>query len=122
MMTGPNRAEIIMGRGMVEQRSSVRTPVCLSGTISWRGQGEKVALVRDVSDSGAFLYSNFSDNAPPPDLGQELTLSFSMVKNDRRVEMLCRGRVVRLVDFPTGAATGIALQLNRCEAMPRMEV
>src|SRR4051812_21073134 len=111
MMTGTNRAHMVMGQGMVEQRAAVRTPVCLSGTISWQGVQEKVALVRDISDRGAFLYSNFTESAAVPDLGQELTLSFSMPKDDRKVEMRCRGRVIRLVSFPTGAATGIALQL-----------
>ena len=120
-MLSMNRANLMMQHGMVEQRSTVRTPVCISGTVSWRGNNELIALVRDVSDSGVFFYSNFAEKHYP-DLGQDLTLNFAMDRGDKKVEMRCRGRVVRMVRFPTGAATGVAVKLDRAEVMPRMEV
>lgn len=113
------RNDIMLGRRMPEHRAGRRVPVCMSGMVSWRGAREQVlALVRDVSDSGVFFYANFSAGEALPDLGQELTLRFTVQREERQVEAVCRGRVVRMVRFPTGAATGFGLKLERRPDLP----
>ena len=114
-MSSP-RAEAIMRRALAEQRVSARVPVCVSASVSCGGQGdrENLALVRDVSNTGIFFYSNFS-----PSVGSTVALNYTRRHEGKRVEVQCEGVVVRLVKFPSGAATGVGVRLNRHEMMPR---
>jgi pyridoxine/pyridoxamine 5'-phosphate oxidase len=115
------RAEQIMRKSLGEQRTEPRTPVCLSGVVncSRPGYREVLALVRDVSSSGLFFYANFSPERGTPEIGSEVELTFSYPTEDKRAEVLCRGTVVRIVTYPTGAATGVALQLIEQKTLPR---
>jgi pyridoxine/pyridoxamine 5'-phosphate oxidase len=111
-----------MRNSLGEQRGSSRTPVCLSGVINCArpGYSEILALVRDVSESGVFFYANFNPERGAPEIGSEVELSFSLPVEDKRSEVFCRGNVVRLVTYPAGAATGVALQLTQQQIQPRI--
>jgi pyridoxine/pyridoxamine 5'-phosphate oxidase len=108
-----NRGENFMLRQQPEQRDSARTPVCLSATASLPGtpHRELVALIRDVSESGVMFYVNFPANAAP-EIGTEIGLKFGLPIQERPMKVRWSGRVVRLVRYPTGAATGVALRLD----------
>jgi len=69
-----------------------------------------LALIRDVSASGVFLYCNLD-----PPIGTDLTITFTMPGAEGYVEVFCRGKVVRREQYPAGAATGIAAKLYRQE-------
>ena len=69
-----------------------------------------LALVRDVSASGVFLYCNLD-----PPIGTDLTVTFTMPGAEGYVEVFCRGKVVGRELYPAGAATGIAAKLYRQE-------
>ena len=117
------RAVRIMQNLHEEQRSTHRKEVCLSARVSCAEpqQEDKIGLIRDISVSGIFFYSNFA-----PELGSTVTLSFIVPPSDQTSpdeaatgEVTCRGRVVRVVKFSEGAATGIALRLEEREMMYR---
>jgi hypothetical protein len=98
-----------------EQRESVRVHCCLSATATIKGHSrlELVALVRDISNKGLMFYANFPNSAKRPRIGSEVSLRFALPIDQRNVPTQCTGKVVRLVKYPAGAATGIALRLNR---------
>jgi hypothetical protein len=103
-----------MLRTRPDQRSSMRAAVCLSATAVFLGSPkmELVALLRDVSNDGAMFYTNFPDSTTPPEVGTEVALRFQMPIADRNVRILWSGKVVRLMRYSTGAATGIAMRLE----------
>jgi hypothetical protein len=112
-----NRAQDFMLHQQPEQRESVRMHFCLSATAVFPAAPrlELQALVRDISSHGVMFYANFpGDNAPPP-VGTEVSLSFFLPVDNRQVRVRWAGRVVRLVRYPAGAATGVALRLHSQE-------
>jgi PilZ domain len=120
-----DRAARIMQNLHHEQRGTQRKSVCLSARVTCAEpqHEDKIGLIRDVSDSGIFFYANFM-----PEVGAEITLSFSIPPSDENSpeeaatgEVTCRGRVVRLVKFSPGAATGIALRLEERDMMYRRD-
>jgi hypothetical protein len=112
-----NRAHDFMLHQQPEQRASMRVHVCLSATAAFPGKKrtELPALVRDVSSEGVMFYSNFPHSVAPPAEGSDVTLRFFMPIDDRHVRVRWVGKVVRLVRYPAGAATGIALRLHTQE-------
>ena len=112
-----NRAQDLMLHHGPEQRSSTRLHVCISATAAFPGRArvELPALVRDISSDGVMFYSNFPDKITPPTEGAEVTLRFIMPVEERQVRIKWVGRIVRLVRYPAGAATGIALRLHSQE-------
>ncbi len=112
------RAARIMQNPRYEQRAAVRKAVCLSATVSCAAPQcqDKIGLIRDVSASGIFFYSNLS-----PEMGSTVTLSFTIPPSDHSAqddptgEITCTGKVIRVVQFSEGAATGIAIRLEERE-------
>jgi hypothetical protein len=112
-----NRAQDFMLHQQPEQRESVRMHFCLSATAGFPGspQLELQALIRDISSNGVMFYANIPAGAVPPQVGNDVSLSFAMPIENRNVRVRWAGRVVRLVRYPAGAATGIALRLHSQE-------
>ena len=96
-----------------QRRSSPRMPIHAGGSVrcSCLGETEHVALVRDVSSGGVFLYSDFN-----PPIGADLSLVFNVRDaSDQRV--FCQGRVVRVERASKLAAPGIAVKID-CQSIP----
>ena len=113
------RAARIMQNLHDEQRMTERKSVCLSAQVSCVTPEcqDKIGLIRDMSASGIFFYSNFL-----PEIGSSVTLSFTIPPSDNNAhdedtagEVTCTGKVVRVVKFSAGAATGVAIRLEERE-------
>ena len=65
------------------------------------------ALVRDISTSGAFFYSNFT-----PILHTNITMDFVFPVADRVMKVSCSGTVVRVEGAGNGCAVGIAMHFR----------
>ena len=109
-----NRAESIMRPTHSEERASARVPLHLSGAVRIPAGElvEHLALIRDISFHGVFLYSNFK-----PPLGSPIHLSLSIPVAGRTVNITCEGKVVR-TEESTSTACGIAVKLDRCDFVP----
>ena len=70
------------------------------------------ALVRDISTSGAFFYSNFT-----PELNSATTLDFMFPIVERRMKITCSGVIVRVEKPHNGSATGIAVKFHHYDVM-----
>ena len=70
------------------------------------GYCEHVGIVRDVSASGMFLYSNFT-----PPIGAEIELKVTLPAPAKPQCLTYRGIVVRLTTGVMGAAVGVGLSL-----------
>lgn len=70
------------------------------------------ALIRDISTSGAFLYSSFT-----PEMHSEISLDFLFPVVERRMRVTCSGAVVRVEESMNGGATGIAVKFQHCDVM-----
>lgn len=116
------RADQIMRRTLREQRESPRQRVCISGVISCSQPQcrDVIALVRDVSSDGAFFYANFPVHQGAPEIGAAVELCYTSADHEKHLEMICRGQVVRIVKYPAGAATGVAMRLVEQQAVPRL--
>ena len=109
-----NRAESIMRQTQSEERASARVPLHLSGSVRIPAAelAEHLALIRDISFHGVFLYSNFK-----PQVGSPIQLSLSIPVAGRTVNITCEGKVVR-TEESTSSACGIAVRLDRCNFVP----
>ena len=65
------------------------------------------ALVRDISTTGAFFYSNFT-----PGLHSNITMDFMFPVTERLMKISCSGVVVRVENAANGGATGIAMHFQ----------
>ncbi len=70
-------------------------------------------LMRDVSDTGMFFYSDIS-----PACGSELHFEFKLSQGGTdSVWLACQGRVVRVEQPTPGAAVGVAISVQRREVL-----
>jgi hypothetical protein len=92
-----------------EERAGVRVPLHLSGAVRVPAVdvAEHLALVRDISFHGVFLYSNFK---PPVDSALQLSLAIPIAGRDVKIQ--CEGKVVR-VEESSSSACGIGVKLQR---------
>jgi PilZ domain len=93
-----------------EQRTSVRYFTTAPAVVRADGANH-VGLVRDLSGNGLFLYSDFK-----PDCGSTLQLTLNLREEAANESYACRGKVVRVVAATSGAAIGIAVELEEYEA------
>lgn len=109
------RADVLMGSKDAEQRSTMRRRVNVCGEVicSEPNCPKHLALIRDVSAGGVFLYCNMN-----PPVGTDLAIAFTMPGAEGYVEVLCQGKVIRREEYPAGAATGIAARLYKQEILP----
>ena len=73
----------------------------------------RLAIMRDLSTSGAFFYAEIDALE-----GAMVTLQFVLSAFGKNIRMICEGSIVRVERFPRGAATGIAVEFNRCNMVP----
>src|SRR5689334_5685315 len=70
--------------------------------------GKQVGLLRDLSATGLFVYSNFK-----PSCGDELQLLIGLWNHGtENIAITCRGKVVRIEQPASGAAIGIAISIS----------
>ena len=98
--------EIMLGH-QGEQRSAIRFFNTAPAVIHADGV-RHVGLVRDLSGSGLFVYSDFKP-LPGATVDLILWLSKDTARNDT---LNCKGKVVRVVANQSGAAVGIGLELD----------
>lgn len=115
MYTQRHRADVMMDNKDAEQRVSMRRRVNVCGEVVCPEPDcpKHLALIRDVSATGIFLYCNLD-----PVLGADLAVAFTMPGAEGYVEVLCQGKVIRREEYPAGAATGIAARLYKQEILP----
>ena len=99
----------MMRSGLDRRRSSMRILIAIPAevvcpVISARPHA---ALVRDISLTGAFLYSSFI-----PMLNDEITVHFAVPFAGRSVRVTCHTQVVRVEKSPHGGATGFAVKFR----------
>ena len=75
--------------------------------------GVHAGVLRDISEGGAFFYSDFK-----PPVGTEVRITFIPAGLSRSPRIYCEGRVVRVEQVRAGAAPGIAVQLTNRNAVP----
>lgn len=90
-----------------QQRSCLRVHLTLPAEVTDPSGEHHAALVRDISTTGAFLYTNFS-----PQLDSEIIVDFVFPVVEKRMKITCEGRVVRVENPVPGGAAGIALQFR----------
>ena len=69
--------------------------------------GIHVAMIRDVSATGIFFYSDFK-----PPVGARVSLTLEIRTSTGNTRIRCDGKVVRVEQIRAGAAPGIALVLD----------
>jgi hypothetical protein len=96
-----------------QRRSSLRVQMAIPAGITCPDKSERqhTALVRDVSFSGAFVYSDFA-----PEVASNIVIDFVFPVVERRMRVTCRGVVVRVEKSSKGGATGIAMLFHKHEA------
>jgi hypothetical protein len=104
----PRRQAVMLG--LHEQREADRNFVIAPAAIDIAGESH-VGLVRDVSSSGMFLYSDFI-----PACGATIQLKMQLRGESLKPELFdCQGTVVRVQGANSGAAVGIAVKLHNFE-------
>lgn len=106
-MASAARAEISVTRPS-ERRRAERKLVVIGGTVQ-RGESKHPCLIRDVSESGLFLYSTFV-----PTLGEAIQVSLGFV--------VFQGCVVRVETKDFGAATGVGIRFTPLQSASTVEV
>lgn len=102
-MTERQRAMQIMGIQESEQRRSPRHSVHTSGTIQSHGDSH-VAWVKDISESGALLYTKHR-----PHLGESVRITLDSRKNSSAISYAYEGKVIRVQNSGAGGAIGVAV-------------
>jgi hypothetical protein len=101
----PRRNAVMLG--LHEQREADRNFVIAPASIDVAGESH-VGLVRDVSSSGMFVYSDFI-----PNCGATIQLRMQLRGESLKLESFdCKGTVVRVQGADSGAAVGIAVKLH----------
>jgi len=91
-----------------QRRTLLRLPAWF---IAYRqGLHKHVAMVRDMTEDGIFLYS---DRDFRPTCGQEIEFVINFPKWTKTGPVACKGKVVRVEESATGGAVGVAVQLSR---------
>jgi len=109
------RAIDIMRSTLQEERKVSRVHVTVPASVSCPTLRceNRLAIMRDLSTSGAFFYAEL-DAAE----GSPVTLQFVLTAFGKNIRMVCDGTIVRVERFPRGAATGIAVAFLACNMFP----
>lgn len=90
-----------------EQRRALRLLTTAPAVVYMDGE-RHIGLVRDLSASGLFVYSDFT-----PALDTELSLTIRLSRDEKKTAVfVCKGIVVRVEDSKNGAAVGIAVKFE----------
>jgi len=113
------RAEAIMVNTTLEQRGLRRHLVSMPVSVRWaKGDvgGTVLALVRDISERGVFLYL---DAKVPEGASIEFTLALpTEIVGDTSSIFSCKGKVVRLEE-PLGGKSGVGARIDHYHKVPR---
>lgn len=113
------RAEAIMVNETLEQRGLRRHLVRMPVSVRWaKGDvgGTVLALVRDISERGVFLYL---DAKVPEGANIEFTLALPQeIVGDTSSIFNCKGRVVRLEE-PLGGKSGVGARITAYHKVPK---
>ena len=109
------RAIDIMRSVLDEERKVSRVHVTVPASVSCPTlQCEnRLAIMRDLSTSGAFFYAELDAME-----GSPVTLQFVLTAFGKNIRLVCDGTIVRVERFPRGAATGIAVAFVKCNMLP----
>jgi hypothetical protein len=109
------RAIDIMRSALEEERKVSRVHVTVPASVSCPSLDcrNRLAIMRDLSTSGAFFYAELDALE-----GSAISLQFVLAAFGKNIRMVCEGIVVRVERFPRGAATGIAVEFDRCNMSP----
>ncbi len=107
------RADAIMHHLQPDERSEARVSLHVAALADCPQTGctGVSALIRDVTPNGVFFFAHFI-----PAIGAEVTLSFNSKLSAAGPRVSCRGTVVRVERFISGAA-GIALKLSTYQVL-----
>jgi hypothetical protein len=104
---GVERRNAVMLGARCEQRSGYRQLTTMPATVFFH-ERRHVGLVRDLSESGLFVYSDFE-----PTQNDRLFLILKVTQADgSSTNLECSGQVVRVESGIAGAAVGIAVKLD----------
>ncbi len=109
------RRDALMLTTVTDERASARSFVYASFVLNLKDGDPRphVGLIRDVSDSGMFFYSDLK-----PACGSELDFHFKLPRPGTEAQWIaCRGRVVRVEHPAPGAAVGVALQVEHRQVL-----
>ena len=109
------RAIDIMRSVIEEERKVSRVHVTVPASVSCPALRceNRLAIMRDVSTSGAFFYAELDAME-----GSPITLQFVLTAFGKNIRLVCEGTIVRVERFPRGAATGIAVAFLACNMFP----
>jgi hypothetical protein len=109
------RAIDIMRSALAEERQVSRVHLTLPASITCASMEcfSRLAIMRDLSTTGAFFYAELDARE-----GSEITVQFVLSAFGKNIKMVCEGVVVRVDRYPRGAATGIAVAFSRCNMQP----
>jgi hypothetical protein len=109
MLQQSHLAVDMMRSGLDRRRSSMRVLIAIPAEVVCPeiSPRHNPALVRDISLTGAFLYSSFT-----PVLNSEITVHFAIPFAGRSVRVACHCHVVRVEKSAQGGATGFALKFR----------
>ena len=106
---------LTIARSTLDQRRScmrIRLAVPAEVTCPDSDPQHHSALVRDISTSGAFFYSNLT-----PPSNSEATIDFLFPIVEKRMKVTCSGTIVRVEKSMNGGATGIAIKFRHYDVM-----
>jgi hypothetical protein len=108
------RAIDIMSSALEEERKVSRVHLTVPASVNCPSLKceNRLAIMRDLSTAGAFFYAELDAKE-----GLAITLQFVLTAFGKNIRMVCDGSVVRVERFPRGAATGIAVEFQRCNMM-----
>jgi hypothetical protein len=90
-----------------DQRRALRLLTTASAAVYFNDE-RHVGLVRDLSATGLFVYSDFT-----PAIDTELKLTIQLSRDDKKTALfICQGKVVRVESSINGAAIGIAVKFQ----------
>jgi PilZ domain len=109
------RAIDIMRSVLEEERGVSRVHVTVPASVTCPSLNceDRLAIMRDLSTSGAFFYAELDALE-----GLAVTLQFVLAAFGKNIRMVCQGSIVRVERFPRGAATGIAVEFDHCNMFP----
>jgi len=109
------RAIDIMRSMIDEARKVSRVHMTVPASVSCPSVGchDKLAIMRDLSTSGAFFYAEMDALE-----GSKISVQFVLAAFGKNIRMECDGVIVRVERFPRGAATGIAVEFDHCNMLP----
>ena len=109
------RAIDIMRSVLEEERKVSRVHLTVPASVSCPSLNcqDRLAIMRDLSTSGAFFYAELDALE-----GLAVTLQFVLAAFGKNIRMVCKGSIVRVERFPRGAATGFAVEFDHCNMFP----